>query len=80
MKSIDLVHDQPVEKLRWDHFDAVDMARFLHRSVDEVKRLTPRQLCAETMRQIALNARLERARLGGAFDHTPAPTSPAKGS
>lgn len=48
------------EKLKWDQFDAIEMARFLNLKVDEVKRMTPRDLCAATMRQISVNARVRR--------------------
>jgi len=68
------------EKLKWEHFDAVEMARFLHLKVDQVKAMTPRELCAITMRQISLNARLARMQPGVGIATYPAPTTPAKGN
>ena len=48
-------------KMLWDHFDAIEMARFLGSSAEAVKRMSPRDLAQAVIRQIAFNARQARA-------------------
>jgi hypothetical protein len=45
----------------WDHFDAVELAKFLGKTVTEVKRMTPRELTVAVDREIARKAREKRA-------------------
>lgn len=44
----------------WDHFEAVELAKFLGKTVLEVKRMTPRELTVAVDREIARKARQRR--------------------
>lgn len=48
------------EKLKWDHFDAIEMAKFLGEQVEIVKRMKPKELTEAVVKRIKMNDRIAR--------------------
>ena len=58
------------ERMLWDHFEAIEMAKFLGSSAEVVKRMSPRDLIDAVCRQVAFNARRAKQLPGVALEHT----------